>query len=54
MPLFDKNGDEIELKFGEECVGCKFAKRQRACGDCDAGENFEELDPEGLDGILRF
>ena len=54
MPLFDADGDEIDLKFGEECVGCKFARRQRTCRGCDMGELFEESDPEGLDGILRF
>jgi hypothetical protein len=54
MPLFNEDGEEVELKFGEECVGCKFAAAQRACRRCDVGELFEESDPEGLDGILRF
>jgi hypothetical protein len=54
MPLYNEDGEELELKFDEECVGCKFARRPRICRGCDAGELFEESDPEGLDGILRF
>jgi hypothetical protein len=35
-------------------VGCKFARRQRTCRGCEYGELFEDVEPEGLDGILRF
>lgn len=54
MPSKPEEFDEDELKFGLECEGCKFAYRQRVCRGCDTGELFEESDPEGLDGILRF
>lgn len=43
--------DEIELKF-DECGECTHAGRRRPCSDCDAGEFFEEVEPEGIDAII--
>lgn len=45
--------DDVELKFGLECAPCKFVKRPRTCRGCDAGEMFEESDPEGVDALIR-
>ncbi len=45
--------DEFEPKFGADCEGCKFVRRPRVCGGCDMGELFEELDPTGVDEMMR-
>lgn len=57
MPPFldfgDDEEDEIELKHGSDCEGCKNLRRPRICAGCDAGEFFEERDPKGLDFLFR-
>lgn len=42
-----------DLKFGDECLGCKFRNRPRICRGCDIGELFEERDPDGVDTLFR-
>lgn len=57
MPSFldfsDDDEDEEEPKFGSDCDGCKNIRRPRICAGCDAGEFFDEKDPEGLDFFFR-
>lgn len=56
MPFLDFGEDddeEVELKFGTDCLGCKNVRRPRTCAGCDAGEFFDEQDPEGLDFHFR-
>jgi len=41
-----------EVKF-EDCLQCKYLNRPSTCADCDVGEYFVEIDPEGIDAIIR-
>lgn len=54
MPFLDFGDDEeeVELKF-DDCATCKFLTKLKICGQCDSGEFFEELDPEGIDALFR-
>lgn len=49
----DDEEEQFEPKFGSECLGCKNIRRPRFCNRCEAGEYFEEKDPDGLDFIFR-
>lgn len=51
--MFEDDEEELEPKFGNECLGCKFVRRPRTCNRCESGEYFEEKDPQGLDFIFR-
>lgn len=52
-----ETGEEDEPKFepkhGSECEGCKNIRLPKICRGCDAGEYFEERDPDGLDFIFN-
>lgn len=43
--------DDMDLKF-PECLNCKNLCRLRTCDECDNGEFFDEVDPEGLDSLF--
>lgn len=45
--------EDVELKF-DECGECVFAGRVRPCNGCDAGEFFEEVEPDGVDDLMRY
>ena len=47
--MFDD--DEMEHKF-DDCPECLHRNFPTQCATCDAGENFEEEEPEGLDVIF--
>jgi hypothetical protein len=54
---FDDDDDDGEKekfvpKHGLECEGCKNLRRPKICQKCDAGEYFEERDPDGLDFLF--
>lgn len=50
------NDDEEEVfesdKF-DECFMCVNRFCERTCGDCDVGENFEEVDPDNLQDMMK-
>lgn len=48
-----ERGEVEKLKFGEECLGCRFSNRPRTCRNCDSGELFEPRDPDGIDSFFR-
>lgn len=45
----DEDEPKLTFKHGVDCEGCKNIRRAKICGQCDAGEYFEEPDPQGLD-----
>lgn len=45
----DEEPEQFETKHGIDCEGCKNIRRPKICRGCDAGEYFDERDPQGLD-----
>lgn len=43
----------MNLKFGEDCIGCANRRKRWVCRDCDVGELFEDEDRPGVDAVLR-
>jgi len=43
----------MELKF-PDCELCVNVRKRRTCRECDSGEFFEEIEPEGVDEIMVF
>lgn len=48
---WDDDEDYIEPKF-DGCETCIHFGDCDVCDDCDAGEYYEEVDPEGVDQII--
>lgn len=40
------------VKF-KECTGCQNFKKANVCADCDAGEQYEEVEIDALDFDTR-
>jgi len=47
------DGSLMELKF-PDCELCVNVRKRRTCRECDSGEFFEEIEPEGVDEIMVF
>ncbi len=49
---FGEDPEEVEFKF-EGCGECANVGKTRTCDDCDNGEYFEEIEPDGVDTMFR-
>lgn len=43
--------EDIDLKF-DGCEDCANVRKCRICDDCDMGEYFEAVEPDGVDDLI--
>jgi hypothetical protein len=51
--MWQDDEEVFESDKFDECYMCVNRFRERTCNGCDAGEEFEEEDPDNLEELMK-